>query len=126
MIDRDTQFFSTYLKSVFNADVPKSQHKFILVSANGCHGCNALILLHAMLKKDNNSNTYIFSSDVEEGIAKIQDYKNIWLDSSDKVNRLKFHGGNSCVMYTSSAKIDSIILINVEIVDSMLNSIEER
>ena len=105
----DEAIFNEYLSSIFHLKINSDSTNYILISDDGCHGCieRAIITLSNYPKS-----TFILS---KAGIQKYGAIKentspaHILIDSSLKINRLKYHNSNIGIIQTAKGEIYNIV-----------------
>jgi len=45
----------------------------------------------------------------------------VWVDTSERINRLSLHGGNSCIVATAKGIIDTVIQVDASKIDTQMN-----
>lgn len=103
---KDTQILENYLKTTFNKNIEKRKVSYVLISGNSCEGCYATAINIALVNTDSNI-IYIFPKQFSKYFSN-NIYSNVLIDTLNKINKIKFHKGNVCKIYTSNHNIDSI------------------
>lgn len=101
--DKDTLLLETYLKKQFNTGIAKDNSTYVLVSDQACSGCAKYVFEHAKSPPDH----YIFILPKPENDYKYE-HKNVLIDSSGNLGRLKFHKGNVCTIQTKNGIITMV------------------
>lgn len=115
--DDDTIKFKNYLQNSFNLDMNNNVSEYILVSGNSCKSCADYVFNNATNNPSSNK-IYIFPK-------KYQHYKtgiveNVLIDTNNKINKLKFHQGSICKIYLKNRKIDSIVIFDLNNIESII------
>ncbi|HTO15464.1 MAG TPA: hypothetical protein VLZ83_06820 [Edaphocola sp.] len=107
--DKDTQLLADYLKQTFNQELIGGEHKYVLVSETACTGCVSFVEDLCQNKPQPNT-TYIMPRTLKDKLP--HNNPQILIDSTLRLNRLKFHQGNVCKIYMKNKVIDHIDVYN--------------
>ncbi len=105
----ETVEFGNYLKNKFNKRIPNDTTYYFLISERGCHGCITGVI--DSFKR--NSKTLFIVSPTAKKIYFGRNFSSphLFVDSTEEINRIRFHKGNIAVVVTSASKIDTIIAL---------------
>lgn len=121
--EKETQFFSDYIKQHFNKSIGTQKTYYYLVSETGCSGCISDVLNSAFA--DHRNNIMIMSKNTVRRFfsEKLTD-DSIWLDNTDQINRLPYHKGNIALVVTDNSRIDTIISFESSILGDQLRCVK--
>ena len=114
--DKDTVLFNAYLKKQFNTEIANDNSIYVLVSDQACSGCAQYIFDKAKYT----TGRYIFILPKPEDDYNY-DHKNVLIDSSGHLGRLKFHKGNVCTIKTKGGHIEEVITYDAPDVINLFN-----
>ncbi len=103
----ETVEFGKYLKNKFNKRIPNDTSYYFLISETGCHGC----IMGVIDLFKGNSKTIFIVSPTTKNIYFGRNFSSphLFVDSTEEINRIRFHKGNIAVVATSANRIDTII-----------------
>lgn len=114
--DKDTLLLETYLKKQFNVEIAKDNSTYVLVADQACSSCAKYVFEYAKSPIDH----YIFIlPKPEDGYN--YDHKNVLIDSSGNLGRLKFHKGNVCTIKTQDGVIKEVKTYDAQEVINLFN-----
>jgi len=117
---KETKIFSNYLEEKFHEALAKDSVNYFVFSENGCPGC--MKRANAFYQKNHKHNVYIMSKQFHEKYFNFF-HENILIDSSGKINRLKYHGGNIGIIQVAHQQVYNIIYVEASTIDSIYNKL---
>jgi|SRR5690606_10749782 hypothetical protein len=105
----ETEYFLKYLSSL-DIEVPPSGHLiYFLFSESACWGCVQRIFLNKM----DGSERFIMTRSTANRLSLSDDFPAgvVIFDDPDRINRIKFHGGNVGAVIVRNRAIDTIVVI---------------
>ena len=93
---------------------------YFVFSENGCPGC--MKRTNAFYQKNHKHNVYIMSKLFHEKYNNFF-HENVLIDSSGKINRLKYHGGNIGIIQVAQQQVYNIIYVEASTIDSIYNKL---
>jgi hypothetical protein len=118
---KDTTYLNNYLLKIFNLKIKSTPTDYIIVSNNSCESCSNLSLEFALANKDTNK---IFILPIQFKYLqenKLEYPNNILIDTTNAIDKLKFHKGNICKIITSNGEIDSVIVYDLNNIESIIH-----
>ncbi len=113
--NQNTRLFEKYLQQTFNIEIKDQVHKYILVSEHSCEECAFKALMYSISTYDTDV-VFIFPKTMAHYFRRGKS-SSILIDSSNAINKLKFHQGNVCKIYTSNKSVDSVLVYNIDNID---------
>ncbi|MNT64223.1 hypothetical protein D3C72_2020990 [compost metagenome] len=108
--------FETYLKKQFDTEITKDNSTYVLVADQACSGCAKYVFDNAKSPPEH----YIFILPKPENDYKY-DHKNVLIDSSGMLGRLKFHKGNVCTIKTQDGILTEVKVYDPSEVMNLIN-----
>ena len=120
-IDQRTKIFSDYLNKTYGLKIPKPQHTYIAFPKNvGCLGCSAHTFEFVTSHKFKNV-TLICNPSQTETLPPNNFYE-ILTDTFDDIEHLNLQTQNVAIIETKDEKINQIVSIQANTIDSVLNN----
>lgn len=113
--------FSNYLNNTFKKTLANDSTWYVLVNESGCAGCVSRTIQHyynnpkAIFIFSVSSRNRFFEHIEEESFRAKQ-----WIDSSGKVNRLKYNNGNIGIISVHDGHIDTVYALDATNTDAVL------
>jgi hypothetical protein len=111
-VPSDSLIWHRYRQDVLHLPVDTGKHTYVLVSQYGCAGCQSY-LANMAVQEERPHITYVFPKSFgKRYYAEVAVPASVHFDSSGRINKLKFHGGNASILRTRGNVIVSNTLVN--------------
>lgn len=123
--ERDNTAFNNYLTSVFGLKIANDSTNYVLISDNGCHGC---IEATITTLSNYNKTTFIVSNAAKEKYKNVLSglvEKRVLVDTTLRINRLKYHRGNVGIIQTTNGHIFNVVNLDAVNLYKILRAIDK-
>lgn len=112
----ETKVFSSYLRERYKAEIPKKRHAFIVFPTSGCQGCKEYALDYFSSRHFENV-TIICGTKQAQVIGTTNA---VLIDKDAEIGSLNLNTQNVAIIWTEDKKVDRIIPLQSDNIDSLL------